>query len=276
MTVLPELERQLVRAAGQTRPGGRREVSGEKSPTRGWTAVVAGCAVAAAVVLVFAAVLTREPRHPHPRTTSRPPAVAVDPTVPATYARACATTFDCLTVPPGPVPIALRRPFKVPRLRVGERCPTSTARNFSNSYIGGVSLGNVPVRPGIGNGVDLKHGRIVLGTTEDPGWFAIKTVWFSLPSYHGPWSVRAARLRGSGRIELGSEPAPRPGPGGPQFSPTVVGAAPGDTINTGAGYRTDPRTTWISAPGCYAFEVNGLGFNELMVFQAVAPKPLTR
>lgn len=78
-------------------------------------------------------------------------------------------------------------------------------------------------------------------------------------------------LGGSGRIDLGSEPAPRPKRGGTRLSPVAVGAAPGDTINTGDGYRTDPRTTWISAPGCYAFQVDGLGFSELIVFQARAP-----
>jgi hypothetical protein len=38
-----------------------------------------------------------------------------------------------------------------------------------------------------------------------------------------------------------------------------------------AGYRTDPRTTRITRPGCYAFEVVGLGFSELIVFEGTAP-----
>jgi len=134
-------------------------------------------------------------------------------------------------VPPGRVPNALRQPFHPPRLRAGERCPTTAGTAFMNSYFGGVGLGTAPVRPDIGKGGDLTPGR----------------------------------------IDLGSEPAPRPKRGGSRFSPVAVGAAPGDTINTGDGYRTDPRTTWISAPGCYAFQVDGLGFSELIVFQARAP-----
>jgi hypothetical protein len=263
MTVLPELERQLVKAAGSPRalvsPAPRARL-------RGWMAVAAGCLAAGIVVLVFAAVGSKR-RH---ATAGSPTHVTVlDPRVPATYAQACATTFDCLTVPPGRVPAALRQRFHVPRLRAGERCPTTAGTPFMNSYFGGVGLGTAPVRPDIGNGGEVTHGRIDLGTTEDPGWFGIKTVWYSVPSYHGPWSVRAVRLGGSGRIDLGSEPAPRPARGGSPFSPVAVGAAPGDTINTGDGYRTDPRTTWISAPGCYAFQVSGLGFSELIVFQAL-------
>lgn len=267
MTILPELERQLVRAAGSPR------VSVTPAPRRrshGWVAVAVGCMAVGIVAAVFATVGTHRAAH-HVAS----PALKFDPTVPATWSAACAATFDCLTVPPGRVPAALRQPFHLPRLPAGERCPTTTGTSFMNSYFGGVGLGTAPVRPDIGNAGDLTHGRIMLGTTEDPGWFGIQTVWYSVPSYRGPWSVRAARLSGSGRIELGSEPAPRPKPGGSPFSPVAVGAAPGDTINTGDGYRTDPRTTWISAPGCYAFQVSGLGFSELIVFQALPYRRIT-
>jgi hypothetical protein len=34
-------------------------------------------------------------------------------------------------------------------------------------------------------------------------------------------------------------------------------------------YRFAARTTWVSAPGCYAWQVNGLNFSQLIVFQAL-------
>jgi hypothetical protein len=264
MTVLPELEQQLVKAAGGT----ARIRRAPRRRFRGWTALALGCAAVGVVVLVFALVGSNRG---HVTVSGHVPAARVDPSVPATYARACAATSDCVTVPPGPVPTALRRPFHLPRLTVGQRCPTTDGIRFSNSELGGVGLGNAPVRPVFGNRGGLLHGNVVLGRTEDPGWLGVKTVWYSQPSYTGPWSVRAARLTGRGRIDLGGEPASPTKPGGSRFSPTALVVPPGDTLNTGDGYRTDPRTTWITRPGCYAFEVDGLGFSELIVFNALAP-----
>lgn len=170
---------------------------------------------------------------------------------------------------------ALRRPFRVPALRPGEACPATPGRRFTTSYIGGDELGTAPVRADIANRVDVRYGRIVLGTTTVRGWYGIKTIWYSLPSYDGPWSVRAVRLSGGGRIDLGNGPEGQPATADVReaspFSPTALVIPPGDTVNTGAGYRTDPRTTWITAPGCYAWLVDGLNFSELIVFQALAP-----
>lgn len=250
MTVLPELERQLVRAAAR---------GGERRSRRLWGAVAgAGCLIAALIAVVFAGAGTH---HPAARATG---AAGMGATVPATYTAACARTGDCATVPAGPVPPALRRPFAVPS--VHGACPASPATPFSNSFFGGVSLGGGPVRADIANRVDVPRGRIVLGTTSVPRWYGIKTVWFSLPGYSGPWSVRAVRLSGEGTIDLGQEPARGAGP--------AIVIPPGPTLNTGvvgsgAGYRTDPRTTWLTAPGCYAWKVDGIGFTELIVFRAV-------
>lgn len=280
MSVLPELERQLVQAAGGER-GGLRRPRGGAGSMRGWGAVALGVAVVGVVVLASATIGARRARPPAAAHTAtrrstpahHAPAVAL-PAVPVSYAQACAQTGDCVIVPSGRVPSALRRPFRVPALRAGQACPSTPGARLTTGYISGIELGAGPVRADIANRVDLRHGRIVLGTTDVRGWRAIKTVWYSMPTYHGPWSVRAVRLSGSGRIDLANQPAPLPVRplGGSPFSPTALVIPPGPTLNTGAGYRTDPRTTWISAPGCYAWHIDGLGFSELIVFQALAPR----
>jgi hypothetical protein len=279
MTVLPQLERQLVRAAGGGRGGPRR--------APGWTAVALGCAIVVAVAVAFATVGIRGPHprvaaHPAPvnRSTAPHQSIAVaDPVVPASWAEACAQTGDCEPVPSGSVPSALRQPFRVPLLRPGEACPATPGSRFTTGYIGGPEMGTAPVRAEIGNQVDLRDGRIVLGTTNVRGWFGIEIMWYSLPSYDGPWSVRAVRLSGGGRIDLGSGPnalpARAPGRGGSPLSPTALVVPPGPTINTSDGYRTDPRTTWVTAPGCYAWQVNGLNFSQLIVFQALPPSQIS-
>jgi hypothetical protein len=89
MTVLPDLERQLVRAAGGRRAGAPHDRPGRVR--RGWGAMAFGVAVVAAVVLVFATLGT----HRTPTGAPRPAAPTVDPTVPATYAQACARIGNC-------------------------------------------------------------------------------------------------------------------------------------------------------------------------------------
>jgi hypothetical protein len=57
----------------------------------------------------------------------------------------------------------------------------------------------------------------------------------------------------------------------PGSGPLVVPAGP--TINsfptpgpgTYRGYRTVPGSTWVKSPGCYAWQVDGRGFSEVIV-----------
>ena len=39
---------------------------------------------------------------------------------------------------------------------------------------------------------------------------------------------------------------------------------------TGYGYRTQPGSTWVRSPGCYAWQVDGRGFSETIVVKAGA------
>ncbi len=80
----------------------------------------------------------------------------------------------------------------------------------------------------------------------------------------GRFVVRAARLGRSGPIAVTS------GGGGlsPGSGPLIVAA--GATANTYPdGYRTVPGATWIKTPGCYAWQVDGTNFTELIVFDAL-------
>jgi hypothetical protein len=130
-------------------------------------------------------------------------------------------------------------------------------------YFGGVALGQGPVRPIPAAAGDLSRGIVNLSTdTGTPGWLAFKTLWFSVPSYQGPFIVRAKRLDGSGPIAFGESPT---------LAPLVV--PPGETVNSHAGYRTAPGGTWVKAPGCYGWQVDGLTFSDVIVVDAVLPAP---
>ncbi len=162
-------------------------------------------------------------------------------------------------------PSLLARPLHFPTLGPGARCPASGGTLVSNGYFGGTSFGTGPVRVLVANRGSLRHGRVVLGTTDTPGWFAIQTLWYARPGYGGAFVVRAARLGGGGPVPL---PPPRPGLGLPSGQLVVPAGA---TLNTLDGYRTVPSSAWMRSGGCYAWQVDGRGFSETIVLDAQAP-----
>lgn len=184
-------------------------------------------------------------------------------TVPATYQQVCATEGSdaCNPGTAGSVPAELHRPLHFPNLRPGQHCPTSSGRTINTQYFTGTALGDGPVRPLIAMEGDLAHGITDTAAHQYPGWLAFKTLWISMPQYQGPFVIRAKRLDGPGRISFN--------PQSQKLYPLVV--PPGPTANSGGGYRTVPGQTWVKAPGCYAWQVDGLTFSEVIVIKALPP-----
>ncbi len=83
-------------------------------------------------------------------------------------------------------------------------------------------------------------------------WSGQKVLWFVLPEAQGPILVRGRQLDGPHevRFELGTLP-----PREMYFGPRVR--------------RDRPSFTRLRAPGCYAYQVDGDGFTDLIVFRAV-------
>jgi hypothetical protein len=142
-----------------------------------------------------------------------------------------------------------------PVLRAGQRCPISRGTPFNNSYFGGVARGAGPVRVLAGNRRGIAE---LINPTSAPPWLALKTLWFSLPAYQGPFVIRAERVGRPGPVALGE---------GPVVGPLVV--PPGPTLNSYLAWRTVPGGLWVKSPGCYAWQVDGLGFSEIIVVRAV-------
>jgi hypothetical protein len=182
--------------------------------------------------------------------------------LPSTYRQACAAearAFGCTHVPAGPIPAALRRPPHFPVLRAGQRCPASPGTPVNNSIFQGIARGTGPVRVLVGG---TRRGTAdLINPSSAPPWLALKTLWFSLPAYQGPFVIRARRLGRPGPVALGE---------GPVAAPLVV--PPGPTLNSGLGYRTVPGGLFVKTPGCYAWQVDGLTFSEIIVIRAVLPK----
>lgn len=216
--------------------------------------------VAAVVTLLIGACSGAAPKMPSSKSHVTPASPGL--VIPSTYQQACAKEGStCLSNAVGTIPAALDRPLHFPALRSGEKCPASHGSPVNNSVFGGIALGNGPVRPIIGEQSvgDARRGIADLLTrTSTPPWLVVKTLWFSMPTYQGPFVIRAERLGRPGPIALGESPI---------IAPLVV--PPGPTLNGGNGWRTAPGGTWVKSPGCYAWQVDGLTFSEIVVVRAV-------
>jgi hypothetical protein len=187
--------------------------------------------------------------------------------VPATYQQACANEAAiCVqgaggAYPSRPIPAVLNRPLHFPVVRPGQHCPASPGSRVRTADFGGTALGNGPVRVVIANtGGDLRHGVADLGPSSSPPWIALKTLWFSVPAYQGPFIIRARRLDHPGPVALG---------GAPTVAPLVV--PPGPTLSGTGGWREAPGGLWVRTAGCYAWQVDGLTFSETIIVHAVKP-----
>jgi hypothetical protein len=145
-----------------------------------------------------------------------------------------------------------------PSLGPNGRCPTSPATFVANAVFDATVLGRGTVRLAIGNVYDKARSRVLLGTTQVPGWSAIEAIWVTAPGYHGSFVVRGVRLGTPGPIDV-----EYPGPGSLEI--------PAEVDNTGFGFRVYPGSVWVRSSGCYAVQISGRGFNESIVFDGRAP-----
>lgn len=206
----------------------------------------------------------------HPKSASPRPAAASTPfplPTPTVYGRACDLEASVCSACPNPdnvetcsqsLPPSLLRPLRLPLVKPGESCPTTSGHRVETVGFGGIALGTGQVEPLIAADGDPLHGVARLDLPSG-GWYGFKTLWFTLPSYAGPVLVRAARIDGKGRVAFGEQPS---------IGHLVI--PPGPTLNEASdGYRSAPGGTYVESPGCYAWQVDGLDFSYVLVFKAV-------
>jgi hypothetical protein len=170
--------------------------------------------------------------------------------------------------PPTPTPAGtagqveqlLARPLTIPTIEPGAPCPTSSATTRSPvaQPADAAGLGTAPLYP-----ISFYVGRDATlglrGATPAPdGLYELKVVWASTTGYVGPVVVRVGRLDGAGR--------------GRVEQLYHADASRGDAV---VFELTDfpqdwPSLTRVSATGCWAYQVDGLTFSEVMVFRVVA------
>lgn len=149
-------------------------------------------------------------------------------------------------------------PLKLPRLQPGQSCPLQKPTQIAPQF--GVGLGSGPVF--------VTNGELVRSDAAH----AQKVAWFVDPRYPGPIKIRGGRVDGSGQLLLGSRSY-----GHGEIVKTVEGTDlyseldyPGTRASTSPlDWRVWPSFTYIAAPGCYAWQVDGLGFTEFITIQAL-------
>lgn len=157
----------------------------------------------------------------------------------------------------------LQRPLRVTTIAAGSRCPTTSPDPDGDltrigSGFTGVAWGRGPAYPG---GLDSGEGKPILRYLDPnpPGslfygskWFGNKVLWMIEPAYRGPVLVRGRQLDGPNelRFERGLVP--------PREMQILSSPPP----------RARPSFTRVRAAGCYGYQVDGVGFSYVIVFEA--------
>jgi hypothetical protein len=152
----------------------------------------------------------------------------------------------------------LARAMRLPGLAPGAACPRGTpaSRSPVAQPADATGFGTAPLYP-LAMYLDYDATLHLRDTTPSPdGLYEVKVVWANTP-YQGPVVVRVGRLDGPGRglVRLYYDP----------------GASVGDAVvfplNGAAG--DFPSGTFVSGPGCYAYQIDGATFSEVVVFRVV-------
>ncbi|MEO7000220.1 MAG: hypothetical protein ABI068_00285 [Ktedonobacterales bacterium] len=194
-------------------------------------------------------------------------------------------SFTYRQLPPAPTPnipapdraqwTALdQRPLRLPVVAAGAACPTTTGRTVYSTF--GFAVGAGPLYA-VGfsqdDGASLAIPPTGDAAVSPPGWAAlIRVMLVSQPSYSGPALVRGGQLDGAHTLRFngGIEETSYGYNGDLAGQPSLPAI---HLIVTGAY----PAGSWYSefiyvrfqAPGCYALQLDGLSFEEVITFRAL-------
>ena len=170
------------------------------------------------------------------------------------------------------------RSLHLPAVGPNQACPITQSHDMAPVVDGGKGKG-----PGFGFGPGPAYLSGIIQIY--PGGFD-NEVWLIEPTYAGPVLVRGHQINGQGLVDFqepttfansGFSSAGSPPPGAPATTVTIEGAPvsfyqeldlPARTAAERAGFwRMFFARTHIETPGCYAFQLDGVGFSLVIVFQ---------
>lgn len=149
-------------------------------------------------------------------------------------------------------------PLDLPFLDPEDKCPVTEVGSELEAVAQTYGAGPVYATLGSGDG-----SVAVDDTLEYGGWHYVKVLWSARRSYEGPVVIRGRQLDGGNALFFSPD---EPEPTGLQL---VSLSFPPGTVRGNREARFFPTTTLVSEPGCYAFQVDGDGFRDVIVFRAV-------
>jgi hypothetical protein len=166
---------------------------------------------------------------------------------------ATATAQLTPTATADPLTVLRHRPLHYPSLAAGALCPKTSGVKVSANY--SLAIGDGPAYAVFGR----DDGVLSYGDAQPFGggdYGGNKVLWIVSPAYHDLVLIRGHQLGGNldVRFETGADP-PK------DLSFSADGSDP-------CGWTGAPSYTRVKAPGCYAYQVDGLTFSEIIVFQA--------
>jgi hypothetical protein len=193
-----------------------------------------------------------------PTTTATPTTSTSTSTTPLAAAPAglkAATGYssydNCQGVCTGSVPASLRRPLRLPSLSGGGACPVTRAAP-AVTYAG----------PAVGAGPLYAAQPTPFAVTSfiNSSWSGGRVTWVAAPGYTGPVLIRGGQVGGSGAVGFGEGHVPVD----ELQLLTASTSSPGEP----PGAREWASFTRVRSPGCYAYQVDGTGFSEVITFSA--------
>jgi hypothetical protein len=150
---------------------------------------------------------------------------------------------------------ALRqRPLRLPTPAAGGACPATAGRIVAPDFA--AALGDGPVYPvGLGTDGTLRY----VNAGFDGPWAGQKVLWVGDPSYRGRVLIRGRQLDGANevRFERGADP------------PAELALDTATATTATSGWANWPSYTRVRASGCYAYQVDGATFTDVIIFKAV-------
>jgi hypothetical protein len=158
---------------------------------------------------------------------------------------------------------ALHRPLRIPRIAPGTPCPVSPTQDASalDPAYGGQVLGRGPAYAG----AFTPDATVHYGSSrvEAEGWRGFKVLWIVRPGYRARLLIRGRQLDGPNLLRFDDGLVP----------PAESRIRPGPGYRPWKGARDHPSFTRVRAPGCYGYQIDGIGFSRVIVFRAVRIPP---